>query len=209
MSPVTAAHPDQIPHDARRRDMERWRERSQLIRRLRVALPLAIGAILAFLAGSVLWTTLTGQAEQAEAEAPIRLVNPRFVGRDDKGRAFVITAASAMRDEQDYQTVHLDQPAVVLDEEGPNPMRISARAGVYHEERGLLNLQGGVRLNGADASFDTASSVFNTATGELGGSGPITGSGSLGEIEAKSYGVYEKGERMVFRGGVRARIDSK
>ena len=44
---------------------------------------------------------------------------------------------------------------------------------------------------------------------ELEGQGQISGVGSLGEITAKSYGVYDKGERLVFKGGVRGRLDSK
>ncbi len=72
----------------------------------------------------------------------------------------------------------------------------------------MLNLSGGVKLNGGDINFATASSVFNTATGELEGSGAIQGAGALGEIVAKSYGVYDKGARMVFKGGVHTHTES-
>jgi lipopolysaccharide export system protein LptC len=66
-----------------------------------------------------------------------------------------------------------------------------------------------VRLTSPQAALDTAASLYDTKTGELVGSGSIQGSGSLGEINAKSYGVYDKGERMIFSGGVRARIESE
>ncbi|MFN3512301.1 MAG: LPS export ABC transporter periplasmic protein LptC [Phenylobacterium sp.] len=195
---------------AGRDDFRRWRRRSRLIRQLRILLPALIGLILATLAGFVIHTTLTGaQARPDDADTPIQLVNPRFVGRDDKGRAYVITAATAVRDESDYQRVLLDQPALILDAEGENPTRIAAKAGVYREDRRVLNLDGGVRMTGAGLDFDTASSIFNTATGELEGQGQISGSGALGEITAKSYGVYDKGDRLVFKGGVRGRLDSK
>jgi lipopolysaccharide export system protein LptC len=147
--------------------------------------------------------------QPAETNAPIRLVKPRFVGRDAKGRAFVLTAASAVRDEKDYQRVLLETPMLILDETGPHPARISAASGIYREDDGVLHLKGGVKLNGQDVNFKTATSVFNTATGEVEGEGEISGTGSAGEIIAKSYGVYDKGERMVFKGGVRARINSK
>jgi lipopolysaccharide export system protein LptC len=193
-----------------RQDFRRWRRRSRLIRRLRVILPLVIAAILAAMAGFVIRTTIVGvTAQPSNPDAPIRLVNPRFVGRDDKGRAFVLTARSATRDENDYQRVLLDQPALILDAEGENPVRVSAKAGVYREDRRVLNLDGGVKMTGGDLNFDTASSIFNTATGELEGQGQISGAGSLGEITAKSYGVYDKGDRLVFKGGVRGRLDSK
>ena len=70
-------------------------------------------------------------------------------------------------------------------------------------------MRGGVRLVGSKAAFDTATSLFDTKTGEIVGSGPIQGSGSLGEINAKSYAVYGKGERMIFKGGVHTRLDRK
>jgi lipopolysaccharide export system protein LptC len=189
---------------------ERWRRRSRLVRILRLAMPGAIVLILLGLAGAVAYNALRpGVETPRESNRPIRLVKPRFVGRDDRGRAFVITAASATRDPQEYEKVYLDHPALVLDEEGPDPMRIVAGRGVYHEKTGKLEVGGGVRMTSARAAFETASSQFDTKTGELVGSGPIQGSGPLGEIDAKSYGVYEKGDRMVFGGGVHTRLIPK
>lgn len=207
---MTVAHAS--PETLRREHdgVRRWRRRSRVIRALRLGLPALIVAILAAMVGFTIHTSLVGaQRSQSDANAPIRLVNPRFVGRDDKGRAFVLTAVSAVRDENDYQRVMLDRPSLILDEEGPNPTRLSAKAGVYREDKRMLNLDGGVKLNGGDLNFDTATSIFNTATGELEGTGQIQGAGALGEIIAKSYGVYDKGERMVFKGGVRTRLNSK
>lgn len=193
----------------RREAFERWRRRSRIIRRLRVVLPALIGLILASMAGFVIHATVVGsKAKPTAADAPIQLVNPRFVGRDKKGRAFVLTAKTATRDEKDYQKVLLDTPMLILDEEGERPVRVSAKAGIYREDAKVLNLSGGVKLNGGDVNFATATSVFNTATGELEGSGEIQGAGALGEIIAKSYGVYDKGERMVFKGGVHTRVES-
>ncbi|CAN7511150.1 LPS export ABC transporter periplasmic protein LptC [Phenylobacterium sp. LjRoot219] len=199
-----AAPPD------RREQVLRWRRRSRLIRALRLALPGMIGLILAGLAAAVAYNALTAEPIQPrESAGPIRLVNPRFVGRDEKGRAFVITAESATRDPKDYQRVMLDRPALMVDEQGPDAIRLVANAGVYHEGTFKLDLHGGVRLVSSKAAFDTATTLFDTKTGEVVGSGPIQGSGSLGEINAKSYAVYGKGERMIFKGGVHTRLDGK
>jgi lipopolysaccharide export system protein LptC len=196
--------------DGRQADFDRWRRRSRLIRRLRVILPSLIGLIFAGMAGAVAYNTFNAEPVQAkDSNQPIRLTNPRFVGRDDKGRAFVLTAVSATRDPQEYQRVHLDHPTLVLDEQGPDPLRITAHAGIYNENDRKLDVHGGVRLSGAKGAFETAASLFDTRTGELVGSGPVQGSGSLGEITAQSYGVYGKGERMVFKGGVHTRFDQK
>ena len=206
---MTALDLQTAPPEFRRADFDRWRRRSVLIHRLRIVLPLLILLILAGLAGAIARSALTGQPMKVEEEsAPIRLVKPRFVGRDDKRQAFVLTAESAMRDQHDYQRVILDKPALVLDETGPNSLRIVAGSGVYHEQTRKLELSGGVKISGSKGAFETAASLFDTKTGELLGSGPIQGVGSLGEINAKSYGVYDKGNRVVFKGRVRARIDN-
>ena len=78
-----------------------------------------------------------------------------------------------------------------------------------HPLLGKLELSGGVRLADTRNTFATAASLFDTKTGEVIGSAPIQGAGGLGEINAKSYGVYDKGDRMVFKGGVRTRIETK
>jgi len=195
---------------SRRASIQRWRRRSRMIRALRVALPGAIVLILVGLGGSIAYSTFTSQpAAMGSANDPIRLVNPHFVGRDKRGRPFILTSLSATRDPGDYNRVYLDKPALVLDEDGPDPLHIVAAKGVFHEQTGKLEVSGGVRLSGARGAFDTAQSVFDTKTGELEGSGPVQGLGSLGEIQARSYGVYDKGARMEFSGGVHTRLQPK
>jgi lipopolysaccharide export system protein LptC len=66
-----------------------------------------------------------------------------------------------------------------------------------------------VRLSGARGAFETAESLFDTKTHELVGSGPVHGLGVVGEINAKSYGVYDQGDRMVFKGGVHTVLNPK
>lgn len=195
--------------ESRRREIRRWRRRSRVVGALRIILPGLIGLILAGLAGSVVYSSLTAPPVTAATNEPIRLINPRFVGRDVRSRAFVLTALTATRDPNEYQKVYLDKPALVLDEEGADPLRITAASGVYHEDTRKLEVSGGVRLSGASAAFETLSSQYDVSTGELVGSGPIHGSSALGDISAKSYGVYDKGDRMVFKGGVHTVLQKK
>lgn len=207
---MLAVHPLPVaPPETRLRDFQRWRRRSRLIRSLRIALPAMIVLIFAGLGGAVIRHSLTVASAVTKDDGPIRLIKPRFVGRDAKGRAFVVTARTAVRDSRDFQRVILDQPALVIDEGGANPTRLASKSGVYHEGTRRLQMSGGVRLTSPTTALDTAASLYDTKTGELVGSGSIQGSGSLGEINAKSYGVYDKGERMIFSGGVRARIESE
>ena len=202
-----------MPHDsapARRISIQRWRRRSRVIWGLRIALPALIALILAGLGGSIALSALNSRPTPSGSSTdPIRLVNPHFVGRDTRGRPFVLTSVTATRDPLNYQRVFLDKPNLVLDQDGPDPLHIISAKGVFHEDTGKLEVSGGVRLSGARGAFQTAESVFDTKSGELEGSGPVQGAGSLGEIQAKSYGVYDKGARMEFNGGVHTRLQPK
>lgn len=203
------AAPESLAEPARG-GIDRWRRRSRVVRALRLIVPGVILLILIGLGASVIYNATKPAPEAGqETNQPIRLINPRFVGRDDRGRAFALTAASATRDPREYQKVYLDNPALVLDEQGPDPMRITARKGIFHENTGKLEVSGGVRLASNKGAFETAASQFDTKTGELIGSGPVHGSGPLGEIDATSYAVYDKGDRMVFNGRVHTRLIPK
>jgi lipopolysaccharide export system protein LptC len=208
---MTAVSDMQLPQGpSRRGSIQRWRRRSRVITALRILFPGLIGLILAGLGASVAWTTLTTQpTPSGSASDPIRLVNPHFVGRDNRGRPFMLTSATATRDPQEYSKVYLDKPNLVLDEDGADPLRIVGGSGVFHEDTGKLEVSHGVRFSGARGAFATAQSVYDIKSGELVGSGPVQGLGSLGEIQAKSYGVYDKGARIVFSGAVHSRLQPK
>src|SRR3954470_1396168 len=100
---MTAVSDIPLPGSPQRRtSIQRWRRRSRVIAALRIALPSLIGLILAGLAASVAYNTLSSQkAPPGAASDPIRLVNPHFIGRDTRGRPFVLSSATATRDPQD------------------------------------------------------------------------------------------------------------
>lgn len=194
----------------RAREAESWRRRSQRVRRLRLVLPALVGLIFLALAVYLALAMFAApRTRPVETGAPIQLVNPRFIGQDRKGRAFTLTARTATRDPADYDRVLLDQPVLVLKRDPAAPVRVSALKGDYNESDHLLKLNGDVRLNGGDISFLTGASTFDTALGELIGDGAIQGVGALGEINAKSYGVYDRGDRLVFGGGVSTRLEPR
>jgi lipopolysaccharide export system protein LptC len=205
---MTAATTTPSSKTLRDRTIERWRRRSRIIRVLRVLGPSLIAAILLGLAGSVAFNAMKPVVEPAqESNQPIRLIKPHFQGRDDRGRAFIITATTATRDPQEYQKVYLDHPNLVLDEQGPDPTRISSNTGVFHENTGVLEASGGVVMSFSKATFHTETSTFDTKSGELSGSAPIQGQGPLGEISGSSYAVHDKGDVMDFHGRVHSVVN--
>ena len=187
----------------------RWKRRSHLIRTLRIALPAAMALVLAGLTGAVIWRNATEAPVAREGQTVIRLVNAQFVGRVKDGRGFMIGARQAIRDEKDYQSVALIEPAMVVGE-GPGSSRVSARAGNFNERDKLLRLRGDVRIDdGKGLTFSSQEAIIDTRTGEVVGQRQVQGDGPLGQLSAKSYSVEDKGDRLVFKGGVRARVEGR
>lgn len=204
-----AAFPVSTAQD-RKAKIARWRRRSRIIRALRLVLPALMLAILAGLAGQVYWRGVTEQpAAQREARTAIRLVNARFVGRVEDGRGFMLGAEQAIRSEDDYQKISLVAPVLTVGE-GPASARVTARLGNYNEKDRMLRLRGDVRIDdGAGHRFASQEAIVDTRTGKVVGQSQVQGDGPLGQLNAKSYSVEDKGDRLVFRGGVRARVEGR
>jgi lipopolysaccharide export system protein LptC len=188
----------------RERGMARWRARSRLIHRLRVILPSVMAAILALLTG---WVVLGGLIERlgegrGGGHALIHMTNARFFGRDSAGRPYVLGAAEASRDDKDLNRIALIKPSLVLDPGGERSARVTADRGVYREDDRIVRLEGNVTLRTADGVFTTARAVVDTIQGVVTGPDPVAGQGPMGSIRAQSFGVYDRGARVVFRGEV-------
>ena len=207
--PHAAAFPAPSAAD-RRSEAVRWRRRSRLIRTLRVLLPAVMLAIVGLLGAQVVWKSLSEQpSAQREARTAIRLVNARFVGRVEDGRGFMIGAKQAIRSEDDYQSVSLIDPMLTVGE-GEGASRVVARIGNFNERDKMLRLRGDVRIDdGKGLRFLSQEAIIDTRTGKVVGQSQVQGDGPLGQLNAKSYSVEDKGDRLVFRGGVSARVEGR
>ena len=185
------------------------RAHSRLVRILRWVLPAIMVGVIGVLAGLVGAHAIKRQAAaRKDAATPIRMVNPHFFGRDNQGRAFTLGARQAARDEQSFQRVLLRYPSVTLDVNGAHPSTLTADAGVYHEDTRILLLKGHVRADNSKAStFATDEATVNTRTGVVNGAGALLSQTPVGELKSKSFDVYDKGDRVIFKGGVHARLN--
>lgn len=191
--------------------MDRWRRRSALIKALRWALPAAMAAIALFLAAMV---TVSGarsaKPDLKAASTAIRLVNARFMGRVKDGRDFQIGARDAMRDEKNPHIVVLNEPNLTIGGETPTPARLAARRGEYDDTRRILTLIGDVRIDdGAGRRLHSERAVVDMKEGRILGQSGISGDGPAGQFSAQSYGVSDKGQKLEFKGRVRARMNTK
>lgn len=194
-----------------RRDLRRWRQRSRRVRLARVVLPMAMIGILATVGGQVVWRTVTGgDRRPAENRAQIRMIAPRFYGQSSDGRPFMITARSAVRDEADLKRIFLDSPTLTLGVGSPAPTRSTADRGIYREDTLKLQLYGNVRMDdGAGYRFASNEAMVDTRNGNTTGETALQGEGPTGQVQSNAYSVYDKGDRIIFRGDVKTRMDRK
>ena len=193
---------------ARRQEMDKWRRRSGAIRFWRRALPVLIvvvvGVLVAWSAGRSLLTKTT--APKPPQATGLRMLNPRFYGRDSSNHAFVLGAASAARDSSTGKSVTLAAPDLTMDAGGAQPTTVQAEHGVYREDQRQLSLTGQVQLKAGGYVFTTPNATVDTSKGAVYGKSGVQGQGPLGRVTASSYGVYDRGKRVIMKGDVHAHI---
>lgn len=192
--------------DSQRRGaaVRNWRRRSHVVSLVRRLLPVFMLAVVGALGYWLMARTRVAEAPVSKGPVPIRLLNPTFQGRDDN-RPFVLQAREAVRDGRNYQRIALVEPKMEIQEKpGEPPTRITAQRGVYREDTLILDLEGDVRYSDALGwRFLTKNAVVDTKRDTVRGNQGIEGDGPNGQFFAKSYVIYNQGERVVLRGDVR------
>ena len=187
--------------------MEAWQRRSRLIHLWRRTLPALMAAILFGLGTWVVVKSATTGRGSAQGDEQVRMLNPRFFGRDAQGRAYQVTAKDATRDLHAAARIHMTEPRVELQTAGQRPAIATATTGDYDENTRLLTLAGRANVDdGKGNHFTSDKAVVDTEAGEVRGLSAINGAGALGRITASSYAVYDRGARIVFTGGVHAHL---
>ncbi len=206
---ATAMQPLDPAADAARLQeaVRRWRRRSRVIHFMRRALPALMAVILLGLLAGIAVQTL-GRRAEPESEIQVRMLNPRFRGRDDQGRAFVLAAKAAVRDNANLQRIHLESPELELQTEADQPpMRVTARSGLYLENTQLMTLKGDVRMvEPTGWRFRTEEAIVDTRRDVISGRTRIEGVSPTRKISGDTYAIYNRGDRVVLRGAVRSTL---
>jgi lipopolysaccharide export system protein LptC len=194
----------------RQRNMDQWRRRSRIIHFLRKALPAAAISIVVGLIGWIIIKAFLATIIDVRGYgASIRMMNPKFYGRDGDGQAYMLGAEEASRNDRDFKQIVLVKPVISLNINNPDATSAKADRGQYHETDKILYLDGNVVFSNPEGYvFKTGKAVINTQNGVVEGNQTVVGTGPSGTIKADSYGIYDKGKRIIFRGNVRGRITS-
>lgn len=203
-------------------------------RRIRKILAAAMGVQVALIVGFATVNSLDPSVALAAASTSlpneaVRMVNPRFTGRDAHGAPYVIEATAAVRNVRDPSRLILENPQMNVIAEGRQNLQVTATQGVYNRRRAQLDLSGAVCLKTISAhaiefqlvgapdgqcletvsgqSEESNSYAFKTSqarvyinSGIAEGEEPIEGRGPMGQISAEGFAIYRDDRRLVFEG---------
>jgi len=188
--------------------MAAWRRRSQRVHFARRWLPRAGIALFAFtLAWMIIRAVIALVVASDFQTGEVHMIHPKFLGRDEKGRPYVITADDAVRDPRRADRVKLTKPVIVLEDPGAAPSRMVAQQGALDQTAHTLVLSGDVIVDdGQGASFKSQHAVIDTDGGAVRGDSAVEGVGPLGRITASAYSISPHGDHIVFSGGVRSHV---
>ncbi|MEQ1708270.1 MAG: LPS export ABC transporter periplasmic protein LptC [Terricaulis sp.] len=181
------------------------RQRSRLIAGLRRFFVAGAGASFAAVFVFMALYAIEGGfiAGQLTAAEPLRMINPRFIGRTQNGGPYQLSAEIAERNPGDNQPIELISP-VYRTEAGTIML---APRGIYDERAKTVVFDGEVLFSDRGGNrFTTPRMLVDLAAGTLTGQGGVTGAGPLGVVQADAYELRESDRALVLSGGVRGQI---
>jgi lipopolysaccharide export system protein LptC len=179
--------------------------RDRLVKVAKVALPAAVGVLIAVLAvapldkqGDVSFILDKNKVDSAPER--MRVETARYVGEDNRGRKFEISARSALQRSSNEQVVDISgmiaRLALVQ-----GPLTIAANQGRYDLEASKVKITGPVRVVGPDGyRLQTSDVNVDLKTRRLASDGPVSGEMRLGRFAAGQL-TADLGERTVVLGG--------
>ncbi|MCR9257911.1 MAG: LPS export ABC transporter periplasmic protein LptC [Alphaproteobacteria bacterium] len=128
----------------------------------------------------------------------------RYLGTDEDGQPYVVTAESARQDTADGDLIYLDAPTADLTTVEGDWVALTASNGIYAKDVETIDLSGGVSLfHDRGYEFFSETAFVDLAAGVTEGPNPVTGQGGFGEVTAESFRISERGDRIHFRGKTR------
>lgn len=207
---TVAAHSaaDEIWEPRRAMSLRAARRRSRLIAGLRRIFVAAAGASLASVFVFMALYAVEGgfTANRYAAAEPLRMLNPRFIGRTEGGGPYQLSAEVAERPAGDGQPIQLFAP-IYRTEAGTIMM---APHGVYYEQAKRVVFQGEVLFSDRGGNrFSTPNMVVDLASGTIAGREGVTGAGPLGVLQADSYELRRDDRSLVLHGSVHGQIPDR
>jgi lipopolysaccharide export system protein LptC len=136
----------------------------------------------------------------------MRVESARYVGADDKGQQFQITAQNAVQRSSDTPIVDISGMFARLALER-GPLMIAANQGRYNLDSQQVAIDGPIRVQGPDGyRLQTRDVTVNMKNRQLASKGPVAGQMRLGQFQAGQLRADLGERKVVLDGGARLKI---
>jgi lipopolysaccharide export system protein LptC len=183
----------------------------KLIRFAKVALPSSVGVLIAFLALAPLDRSgdvsfILDKTKVENAPERMRVESARYVGEDNKGQKFLISAKRAVQPDSDVPIVDIWGMLARLGL-AQGPVIIGANKGRYNIEEQTVAVDGPVRVTGPDDyRLQTRDLNVDLKNRIAVSDGPVQGSTNLGQFRADRLRADLGERKVVLEGGARLKI---
>jgi lipopolysaccharide export system protein LptC len=182
------------------------RKRSGFVGLMRLAFiaiaAIAVGVLLGHVVAHAVRVRFAEPPEKLSA-ASVRMLSPRFTGRDASGTPYVITAVAAIRRPDSPNLIDLERPKI----DDTSGAVVIADKGVFDRDSGVLELTGNVAVREAEGNiFVSNTTSYNVDAKRVTGQSSVRGIGPMGEVRADSYEVGGDGDVLTLSGNVWTRL---
>lgn len=183
----------------------------RLIGTLRVALPIAIGVLAAFLVMAPLTRSgdasfLLAKDKVAVAQDRLKIERAHYRGQDSKGRPFELVANSAVQKSSAEPVVRMTGLAAQIGL-ADGPARIVANQGRYNMTSEQVALDGPITFRSAGGyTLDTSDATIDLKNRTMQSQGAVTGSAPQGTFSADHMSANLENRSVSLDGHARLRI---
>jgi lipopolysaccharide export system protein LptC len=183
----------------------------RLVRLAKIALPSAVGVLIAVLALAPLdkhrdVSFILDKKKVQNAQEAMRVEAARYVGIDDKGQAFTMVANRAIQPTSDVPVVDISGMLARLNL-AQGPLLVAANQGRYNLDTQKVSIDGPVKVVGGDGyRLATRDVTVDLKHRQLASTGPVTGAMRLGQFEAGQLQADLGARTVVLDHGARLKI---
>jgi len=183
----------------------------RIVRWSKILLPSAVGVLIAVLMLAPLdkhddVSFILDKKKVENAPERMRVETARYVGADDKGQKFAITANRAIQHSSEVPVVDIEGMFAQL-ALANGPLMILANQGRYDLDSQKVDVTGPVRVVGPDGyRLETRDVRVDLKSRQLASSGPVAGQMRLGQFQAGNLQADLGSRTVVLNGGARLKI---
>ena len=183
----------------------------RLVRFAKVALPSAVGVMIAVLAFAPLQkegdaSFILDKKKVGNAPERMKVEAAHYVGEDNNGQKFSIEANSAIQRRSDVPIVDISGMLARLGLE-QGPLMIAANFARYDLNSQMIAIRGPVRVVGPNGyRLETHDVLVNLKEHHLSSPGPVAGAMRLGQFSAGNLNADLDDRNVVLGGGARLKI---